>query len=154
MTNKEAELAKFHDGLGGRAMTPAEYERWAEILTREDEPELPAMMTKSSGERKPMDPEEEIAQQFMEGVRGYVERVCEVIAARFVKLEAKVAELESKPSFKYCGVFSADSQYERGEFVTHAGSLWHAWKSTRQVPGTSDDWQLAVKRGSPGRDAR
>ncbi|HKQ22892.1 MAG TPA: hypothetical protein VJT81_00435 [Burkholderiales bacterium] len=75
-------------------------------------------------------------------------------AEKIQVLEAKVAELESRPVLKYAGVYSADAEYQRGEFVTHCGSLWHCWTKTREVPGTSDSWQLAVKRGAPGKDAR
>jgi len=52
----------------------------------------------------------------------------------------------------YCGVWFPARTYERGEFVTHDGSLWHAKTATTAKPGDGTaDWTLAVKRG---RDAR
>jgi hypothetical protein len=34
-----------------------------------------------------------------------------------------------------------------GEFHTHVGSVWYCWRASRDQPGTSDAWQLAVKHG-------
>ncbi len=67
-------------------------------------------------------------------------------------LERRVAELEARPSMKYLGVWDPHVQYNVGNLVTKAGSIWHANKSTRSEPGTSTDWQLAVKRGKNGRE--
>jgi len=69
-------------------------------------------------------------------------------------LEARVAKLESRPLVRYHGVWSPDTEYQRGDLVTSGGSMWHCWHTTRAKPGESDDWQLCVKRGSPGKDAR
>jgi hypothetical protein len=53
----------------------------------------------------------------------------------------------------YKDVFSEEKQYERGDQVTRDGCQWIALKDQPQgIPGQSDDWQLAVKKGRDGRD--
>ena len=54
-------------------------------------------------------------------------------------------------SIKYRGIWNEGIEYNQGDFVTDRGSMHCALVSTRKRPGTSDDWQLAVKRG---RDAK
>ncbi|CAN5268249.1 hypothetical protein BH23GEM2_BH23GEM2_14870 [soil metagenome] len=56
----------------------------------------------------------------------------------------------------YVGSWRAgDVSYARGDFVTHGGSMWHCHVSgTHDRPGTSADWQLAVKSGRDGRTAK
>lgn len=49
----------------------------------------------------------------------------------------------------YRGVYQ-ERDYEAGDMVTWAGSLWHADKATEAKPGT-DDWTLAVKKGRDGK---
>jgi hypothetical protein len=44
--------------------------------------------------------------------------------------------------------------YAVGDSVSHGGSSWIAQKETSAKPGKSDDWRLAVKRGTDGRDYR
>lgn len=56
------------------------------------------------------------------------------------------------PKLEYRGVFSEGETYERGNFATFGGSLWHANQNTKDRPGTSDAWTLAVKKGRDGRD--
>ena len=68
-------------------------------------------------------------------------------------LERRVADLETRPTMSYCGVWKEGAAYQRGDFVTHDGSVWHAWQQTAERPGTSEAWQLAVKRGRDARDA-
>jgi len=51
------------------------------------------------------------------------------------------------------GVWTERS-YAAGDAVTHGGSLFIAQTATAEKPGKSDDWRLAVKRGSDGRDLR
>lgn len=46
------------------------------------------------------------------------------------------------------GVYSADKEYERGDSVSHGGSLWIAQvKQPDHKPGEGSGWRLAVKRG-------
>lgn len=54
----------------------------------------------------------------------------------------------------YRGVFADGQTYMKGDTVTWAGSLWHCSAETADKPGAGDGWQLAVKKGRDGRDAR
>lgn len=65
-------------------------------------------------------------------------------------LDRRLAALESR-QLRYVGTHEIGRKYQRGEFVTHRGSLWHCECDTPSAPGDSDDWTLAAKRG---RDAR
>lgn len=58
------------------------------------------------------------------------------------------------PVMLYRGVFSAEREYDRGDTVTWAGSLWHCEADkTAEKPGDgSKAWTLAAKRGRDGRD--
>jgi hypothetical protein len=73
--------------------------------------------------------------------------------ARYVEpFEARIKELEARPTLRYRGVWNASTQYVIGDFCTHDGSLWHCNVSTIGTkPSDTRDWQLAVKRG---RDAQ
>jgi hypothetical protein len=52
------------------------------------------------------------------------------------------------------GVWREGTTYVPGDGVTLGGSFFIAQAETAAKPGKSDDWRLAVKRGSDGRDAR
>jgi integrin beta 3 len=52
------------------------------------------------------------------------------------------------------GVWKEGATYVAGDGVTLGGSFFIAQAETAAKPGKSDDWRLAVKRGSDGRDAR
>jgi integrin beta 3 len=52
------------------------------------------------------------------------------------------------------GVWKEGASYVPGDGVTLGGSFFIAQAETAAKPGKSDDWRLAVKRGSDGRDAR
>jgi hypothetical protein len=67
-------------------------------------------------------------------------------------LEKRIGELESRPQVKYQGVYR-DGEYSEGSLVTMHGSLFHANRRTKMIPGDgSRDWTLCVKRGRDGRD--
>lgn len=53
----------------------------------------------------------------------------------------------------YRGVYIEGEAYEKGDMVTWGGSMWHCNAQTDEKPG-SDAWQLAVKKGRDGKDAR
>ncbi len=76
----------------------------------------------------------------------------EAIAEAVAPLERRIKELEARPAMKYCGVFDATKVYHVGDFVTDGGSLWHcADTNIGARPGSSEAWQLAVKRGRDGK---
>jgi len=52
------------------------------------------------------------------------------------------------------GVWKDGTTYVAGDGVTLGGSFFVAQTTTSAKPGKSDEWRLAVKRGSDGRDAR
>ena len=75
--------------------------------------------------------------------------VAEKYETRIKELETRNAELAT---FTYRGVWQAASTYQRGNFVTFDGSIWHCNRDdTRSKPPT-DDWQLAVRAGRDLRD--
>jgi hypothetical protein len=51
------------------------------------------------------------------------------------------------------GVYKDGRDYERGDAVTWAGSLWIAQEPTGEKPDGGGGWRLAVKRGRDGKDA-
>ena len=57
------------------------------------------------------------------------------------------------PTMIYRGVFKDGEQYEAGDCVTWAGSLWHCQAETKEKPGT-ESWTLAAKKGRDGKDAK
>lgn len=60
----------------------------------------------------------------------------------------RIAELESRQKeFKYVGTWKSDREYQRGNFATHSGSIWHANEATSDKPGLSNSWTLACKSG-------
>jgi hypothetical protein len=65
-------------------------------------------------------------------------------------LKQRVEKIENK-GVKYVGVWQRSAEYERSDLASHKGSMWHAIRATRDEPGTSSAWQLAVKAG---RDAK
>ena len=78
--------------------------------------------------------------------------VAEKITEATAPLEARLAELEAR---EYLGVWSSDKNYRKGAMVTYDGSLWIARIDSHAVrPGTSQAWQMAVRKGSDGRDRR
>ena len=52
------------------------------------------------------------------------------------------------------GVWKDGATYVAGDGVTLGGSFFIAQTTTTAKPGKSDEWRLAVKRGTDGRDAR
>jgi hypothetical protein len=76
------------------------------------------------------------------------------IVGRVDQLGTAVAALERLKSFFYRGTWDASEEYDEGDFCTDRGSLWTCLAPTRSRPGSNSDWQLAVKRGKNGKDAR
>ncbi len=52
----------------------------------------------------------------------------------------------------YRGVLKSGQAYDRGDMVTHDGSLWHANAPTSEKPGDGKSWQLCVRKGQNGKD--
>lgn len=79
------------------------------------------------------------------------------ITQRLAPLEQRLAQLETKGvslADAYQGTWQrGGAAYQRGELVSHGGSLWLATADTVEQPGSgpASGWTLVVKRG---RDAR
>jgi hypothetical protein len=57
------------------------------------------------------------------------------------------------PVMLYRSVWKEGADYQHGDVVTWAGSLWHAERATSAKPDSPDgDWKLVVKRGRDGKD--
>jgi hypothetical protein len=73
-------------------------------------------------------------------------------------LANRIKALEAQPSLKYCGVYDPGMTYVKNSLVTYDGCLWIAKSATGACPGADHDqgrtWQLCVKRGRDGKDAR
>lgn len=52
------------------------------------------------------------------------------------------------------GVWDSGKAYDKGDGVTSGGNYWIAQKDTKDAPGTSKDWRMAVRKGRDGRDLR
>lgn len=50
------------------------------------------------------------------------------------------------------GVFKAETAYVAGDVVSYGGSIWIAQHETKDSPGSSDAFRLAVKRGRDAKD--
>jgi hypothetical protein len=84
---------------------------------------------------------EELAEAINEAVERYIE-----------PLEARIKELEARPTMKYSGVWNATTRYAAGDVTTFDGSMWICHHdSLGNKPNETRDWQLCVKRG---RDAQ
>ena len=89
-----------------------------------------------------------------------VEEIVKLIrtqADRIDALDRRCVELESRPTLRYCGVWSAEGEYSVGDIVTDSGSMWHCKVNHgRSRPGHDGGvgWTLCVKRGVDGKDLR
>jgi hypothetical protein len=86
----------------------------------------------------------ELAASMVTAMKEYVSRV-------LAPHDSRITALEKRPSMSYRGIWAEGEQNLPGDVCTHNGSMWHCWTPTKDRPGTSDAWQLCVKRG---RDSR
>lgn len=98
---------------------------------------------------------------FSEGFADIIAQAIEMATAplheRLCSLELRYAELEKRqPTMPYRGVWRDDTAYQQGDLATYDGSVWHCKSANQgQRPGSAPSfWQLCVKRGRDGRDAR
>ena len=88
-------------------------------------------------------------------IRSIMPPIHEMIGAQIAKavapLEQRVVDGEAG-RLEYTGVWEA-REYRRGQIVTSDGGMWFCKARTRTEP-PGDAWQLCVKAGRPGRDAR
>jgi hypothetical protein len=71
------------------------------------------------------------------------------LEAKVIRLEARIARLETQAAdFGWRGVWSENTDFKVGNFVTYAGALWHCQQPTRSRPGADSTWRLCVKNGT------
>ena len=92
--------------------------------------------------------EDELAKELCDLIRQHVAAVTKSLRDRVEVLEKQAAE------FKYVGVWRDGANYRKNNFCTHDGSVWICLADTEGRPGQSLQWQLAVKRGRDGKDAK
>ena len=65
----------------------------------------------------------------------------------------RIAALEKHAkNVRFRGVYQKAEHYEKGNLVTHKGSMWSALTDGPGIPGEDHDgWQLAVKSGEAPR---
>lgn len=75
---------------------------------------------------------------------------------RCAAIEKRLAEIESRSTLAYKGVWQRDAAYRHGDVCTHQGSSWHCELDHAQglQPGEGLGWKLMVKKGRDGKDAR
>jgi hypothetical protein len=101
------------------------------------------------GESGPQGPAGEPGERGADGIAGISREDVEgLIEARFADLTVRTL------ADSYRDVFAAGEQYQRGDLVTHDGSLWIALADTEAQPGAGEGWKLCTKRGRDGRDRR
>src|SRR5262245_33335989 len=66
-----------------------------------------------------------------------------------LSLELKQAEIKVR-EMRYAGVWTDRATYRQGNFVSHAGSMWHCnLDDVATMPGSDPHaWTLCVKRGA------
>jgi hypothetical protein len=93
-----------------------------------------------------------IAPTIRDTIEQAVTKLCE---ARIAPLEREIIELKSK-GVRFMGVHQRAVSYRLGSLVTFDGALFAAVRDVAEgeVPKSSDGWQLCVKPGRDGREAR
>ena len=90
-------------------------------------------------------------------VRGVAAVECVAVDERTSVLRVAMTDGEriehAIPKLNYRGLYRL-GEYQCGDCVTHAGSVWHCERATSQAPKEGEDWVLMVKEGRPGRDAK
>jgi hypothetical protein len=82
----------------------------------------------------------------------FTDQTIEPLRAQVKTLQTELTALKAERGTRYRGVWQNGSEYDLGDFVTYGGAMWHADKPTKNKPGSSDDWTLAVRKGIDGRN--
>lgn len=68
--------------------------------------------------------------------------------------QKRIDQLEAMP-MEYSGTYWPEKEYRKRQFVTFGGRVWCCVaETTRNKPGLSEDWKLAVDKGRDGKDAK
>jgi len=78
-----------------------------------------------------------------------IEKALKPFERSLAEMERTLQDLRAASEhFGYRGVWHEGSEYERGNFVTHDGSLFHCNLRTKNRPGRDPvSWSLCVKHG-------
>lgn len=90
----------------------------------------------------------------MEAVAKAIAPHIKALAARLDQLESQIAGASAQTANladAYDGVWRAGKQYQRGQLVTHKGSLWLAEVGSNCEPGTGSAWKMVSKNGKAPR---
>lgn len=69
------------------------------------------------------------------------------------KIEARFADMQTRSLADYHKrTYEKGTSYKRGDLTVWDGTTWLAMSDTKEVPGTSPDWQQFAKKGRDGRD--
>jgi len=82
----------------------------------------------------------------------YADNIVKHVAAQIdfalQPIRKRLDELEAMPKSVYRGTWAANEHYEKGNQVSHSGSLWLSTNSNfNSKPGTSSSWKMVDKRG-------
>jgi hypothetical protein len=88
------------------------------------------------------------------GIHEFVQRGERSVAAIYKRGDEVIEQIFTFPALIDRGVYKSGEEYEKGDGVTYAGSFWIAQRDTKDAPGNSDSWRLAVKRGRDGKDSK
>ena len=99
--------------------------------------------------------EELLAKEIADLIRVHVAAATKPLRDKIEVLELRTVEAEKQAAeFRDRGVWQPGEQYWRNNFITYDGSVWVCLRDTGDRPGQSLDWQLAVRKGRDGKDAR
>ncbi|MER9733043.1 hypothetical protein [Mesorhizobium sp. M0217] len=102
--------------------------------------------------RQGFHPDLKVGIDFLCGMMGAEKANFLWLSHRCKALEARLAEIESRPQLEYRGVWKSTDAYRRGDLTTYDGSMWHAQVGSQGlVPGQGEGWRLCVKKGKDAR---
>ena len=87
------------------------------------------------------------------GIETFEQKDARTVVAVYKRGDETIEHEFKFPAVIDRGVFKSGNNYEQGDGVTYGGSFWIAQKDSNDIPGNSDAWRLAVKRGRDGKDA-
>jgi hypothetical protein len=67
-----------------------------------------------------------------------------------IRLDERINDLRAelaRSQLRFCGVWESGRSYQPNALVVRQGGLWCCLQPTTATPGSSADWQLAVKQG-------
>lgn len=102
-------------------------------------------------ESQGLDPDMTVTLEMIAPISGAINALTAFVA----ELSRRVAEIEAA-GIKFMGTWQRAMGYRRGSVVTHQGSAWCAIRDHEDAeePGRSATWQLMVKKGADGKDAK